>query len=102
SAAALTHPNIATVYDVGEDAGRIFIALPLLRLSAATCMGNAMGMQAEHLRKKLLLGRVLEQKGDTAGACEQYGAILERWGNAKPKSTTADAARARSKALGCK
>src|SRR5688500_17931775 len=27
AAAAIVHPNIAAIYDVGEDAGRIFIAM---------------------------------------------------------------------------
>ena len=43
----------------------------------------------------------LEQKSDRGGACEQYAAILRRWGGAKPRSITADKARARSKALAC-
>lgn len=53
------------------------------------------------LQDRLLLGRVLEETGDRDGACAQYAAILFRWGNAKPKSVTADKARARSKALSC-
>jgi serine/threonine-protein kinase len=44
---------------------------------------------------------MLEQKSDRDGACAQYAAILSRWGNAKPKSVTADKARARSTALAC-
>ncbi len=30
SAASLTHPNIAAVHDVGEDEGRIYIAMELV------------------------------------------------------------------------
>jgi len=47
------------------------------------------------------LGRVYEALGHTAKACEQYAAVLARWGEARPKSVTADHARARQRALGC-
>jgi serine/threonine-protein kinase len=48
-----------------------------------------------------LLGQALEQQGDTSGACAEYQYVLDRWGNAKPRSWVAEEARARSKALGC-
>jgi serine/threonine-protein kinase len=52
---------------------------------------------AEHL----LRGRLDEEDGNKAGACGHYSRILERWGHAKPKSVTADEARARATKLGC-
>jgi serine/threonine-protein kinase len=55
----------------------------------------------ESMRARRLLGQILEQKGDRDGACSAYAAILSRWGSARPRSVTADAARDRSKALGC-
>jgi hypothetical protein len=48
-----------------------------------------------------LLGDLLEKKHDTPGACAAYARVLSRWGHAKPRSVTGDAAKARSKALGC-
>jgi serine/threonine-protein kinase len=83
-------------------------ALPGLRAAVAWC-GSALrdpvvsspGTLIETQRHRLLLGRVLEQRSDSAGACEQYATILSRWGHAKPRSVTAEAARARSRALGC-
>ena len=48
-----------------------------------------------------MLGEALESKGDTQGACAAYAEVLEHWGNAKPRSKTADAARAHMKKLGC-
>jgi serine/threonine-protein kinase len=52
-------------------------------------------------RAQLWLGKAREAKGDTAGACAAYRVVIERWGKAKPKSVTADAARERVKALRC-
>jgi serine/threonine-protein kinase len=49
----------------------------------------------------LELGKALEQKGEKDKACDGYAFVLKRWGNAKPKSVTADEAKKRSKALGC-
>jgi eukaryotic-like serine/threonine-protein kinase len=54
------------------------------------------------LRHRLALSEALEQTGDRDGACAQYAAILTRWGNAKPRSVTADEARAHAKALSCR
>jgi serine/threonine-protein kinase len=53
------------------------------------------------MHSTLDLGQALEATGDATGACGAYRKVLARWGNAKPKSVTADKARARSKALRC-
>ena len=45
-------------------------------------------------------GEAREATGDKAGAREAYREVLRRWGDAKPKSVTADEARARLAALG--
>jgi eukaryotic-like serine/threonine-protein kinase len=55
----------------------------------------------EHTRAFLELGRAHEQKGDTKSACAAYQVVIDRWGKAKPRSVTADAARERMKGLGC-
>jgi serine/threonine protein kinase/tetratricopeptide (TPR) repeat protein len=47
------------------------------------------------------LGLAREGLGKPDGACEAYRSVLARWGNAKPRSVTADKARERMKALGC-
>ena len=73
--------------------------VPLKRAVAACDLYDA---PVEHVRAALDLGRALEKKGDPAGACEAYGKVLAQWGNAKPRSVTADAAGARVKALACK
>jgi serine/threonine-protein kinase len=89
-------------------AGNADAAIPLLRAEVGSCgegrvsrLPGQMWWQASRMRNRLLLGGQLEQKGDRAGACEQYAAILARWGNAKPRSLTAEAARARATALTC-
>ena len=48
------------------------------------------------------LAEALAKRGDLEGACRENDVVLARWGNARPASVTADAARARSRALGCK
>jgi tetratricopeptide (TPR) repeat protein len=47
------------------------------------------------------LADALAGRGDVAGACAEYATVLGRWGHAKPRSVTADHARARRQALGC-
>ena len=49
----------------------------------------------------LSIGLALEQKGDKEGACAAYASVLDRLGNAKPRSVTAEKAKAHAKALGC-
>jgi eukaryotic-like serine/threonine-protein kinase len=48
------------------------------------------------------LGKAREALGDAAGACDAYGRVMSRWGDAKPRSLTADGARARMKVLACR
>lgn len=53
------------------------------------------------MRTSLLHGQALEERGEKGRACEVYGAVLARWGAAKPRSVTAEEARRRARALGC-
>jgi serine/threonine-protein kinase len=94
------------VYALVGDAA---MAIPLLRAEVDACgegrvtrVPSGMWWLAGTLRDRLLLGGLLEQKGDRAGACAQYAAIVARWGGARPRSLTAEAARAQIAALGCK
>jgi serine/threonine-protein kinase len=80
-------------------AGRPADALPHLERGAAAC--RALDEPILHVRAHYDLGRAREATGDKAGACSAYAAVLARWGDAKPRSVTADAARARVKALAC-
>ena len=81
-------------------AGKPIDALPYLRRAAAACADfDAILM---HTRAALDLGVALEATGDDRGACEAYGKVLARWGRAKPRSVTADEARARGAKLGCR
>jgi serine/threonine-protein kinase len=80
-------------------AGKPHQALPYLRRAVGACAD--FDAPLAHTRAALDLGEALEATRDKAGACEAYGKVLARWGHAKPRSVTADKARARSKALGC-
>jgi len=80
-------------------ADKIDEAIPHLKRAASKCFIYHDPFTI--LGSSLLLGRALEQKGDNKGACDAYGKVLARWGNAKPRSVTADEARERSRKLGC-
>jgi len=80
-------------------AGKTADALPLLRRSASNCF--AFDWPYLHVRSQLELGRTLEQTGDTPGACDAYAQVVARWGNAKPRSVTAEAARDAARKLRC-
>ncbi len=53
------------------------------------------------VRAHLYLGELDEQSGDKPSACAHYAKVFERWGHAKPRSVTADEARAHAAKLGC-
>ncbi len=80
-------------------AGKPADALPLLRRATANCF--ALSWPFQHMHALLDLGRALEQTGDTAGACTSYAGVLTKWGHAKPRSITADAAREGARRLRC-
>ncbi len=81
-------------------AGRTDEAVTMLERAAGSCMG--LELPVAYTRANFWLGKAREAKHDTAGACAAYAVVLARWGHATPRSVTADEARARSKALGCK
>jgi serine/threonine-protein kinase len=77
-------------------AGRVADAIPRLEATARTC-----NTEWSTIWGQLWLGKAREATGDAARACEEYAAVLRRWGSATPRSVTADEARARAKKLGC-
>jgi eukaryotic-like serine/threonine-protein kinase len=79
--------------------GRTDEAVEHLRRAVAAC--DLYTSTIDHVRAWLNLGRALELKPDTKGACDAYGKVLVQWGHAKPRSVTAEAARTRRKALAC-
>ena len=76
--------------------GRTDDALPFLRQRASSCLSNLNRVLVSDV-----LGQALEQKGDIQGACSAYATVIDRFGKAKPRSLTAERAKARSRALGC-
>jgi serine/threonine-protein kinase len=81
-------------------AGRLDDAIPMLRRAVASCPYPD-GALWFRLWAAEDLGEALERKRDKDGACAAYAEVLSKWGNAKPRSVTADAARAHAKKLGC-
>jgi serine/threonine-protein kinase len=77
-------------------AGRVDEALPFLLPENQPCRAPGDGHALS-----FYLGLAREQKGDKDGACAAYAKVLAPWGKARPRSVTADQARARARALGC-
>jgi eukaryotic-like serine/threonine-protein kinase len=82
------------------DAGRVYVlagratdAVPLLRIATRECPSP--DSVALRTRSQLYLGMALEATGDSDGARKVYEQVLERWGNAQPRSVTAAQARKR-------
>jgi tetratricopeptide (TPR) repeat protein len=80
-------------------AGQPDAAIRHLTKAVATC--SAFRHPFAHTQAALHLGEALESTGDTAGACAAYAKVIARWGQAKPRSISAERARARSKVLAC-
>jgi serine/threonine-protein kinase len=106
---ALPRPGLRvqlSVADGDATAGRVLLsadraadALPYLRRAVANCF--ILEDPFAHVGAELDLGRALEQTGDTAAACAAYAKVTARWGHAKPRSVTADAAAKGLRRLRC-
>jgi serine/threonine-protein kinase len=99
-------PRFKPLSVADESIGRVYLlagrgdeAVAALERATHTCYPVDYPM--EHTRAHYLLGTALEAKGDVAGACAAYRVVKERWGAAKPRSITLDAATARLAALHC-
>jgi serine/threonine-protein kinase len=79
--------------------GRTEEAVTWLRQATKSC--RALAFPLEHTRAHEWLGQALEARGDKEGACAAYKVVLDGWGNAKPRSVTAERAGARASDLGC-
>jgi tetratricopeptide (TPR) repeat protein len=80
-------------------AKRAPIAAEHLKMAVARC--DAVEHPFEHVRARERLALAYEKLGDDAKACEEYRAVVDRWGAAKPESVTAKRAQERVRALGC-
>ncbi|HEY2367005.1 MAG TPA: hypothetical protein VGH87_11500, partial [Polyangiaceae bacterium] len=78
-------------------AGKNDDALPPLHHVTKACI--ALGQPILQTRSFYFLGMALEGKGDIDGAKKAYQVVIDRWGNAKPRSVTAEAAKKRLKVL---
>ncbi|WP_394829726.1 protein kinase domain-containing protein [Pendulispora albinea] len=84
---------------VALGAGDYARAIEWLEPAAKSCM--SFEQPFANTRSHLWLGDAKERSGDKAGACEAYRVVVQRWGNAKPSSKTAEEARRRARAMGC-
>jgi len=87
-------------------AGKVYLlankpaeALPRLERGANVC--SALDEPILQTQAQQDLGVAREAAGNKPGACAAYRVVLARWGDARPRSVTAEKARARVKALGC-
>jgi tetratricopeptide (TPR) repeat protein len=80
-------------------AGDAVRAEPLLDAAARSCQGLAQPFL--NTRAHLWLGMAHEELEHTREACEAYGVVRRRWGQAVPRSVTAEEAARRGRALGC-
>jgi serine/threonine-protein kinase len=99
-------PPFRPLTPVDLDVGRTYLlagqaeqAIPWLAGFTRTC--GVLEHPVEHLRAQLWLGRAREAKGDPQGACAAYRVVVDRWGQARPRSVTAEAAAERLAALRC-
>jgi hypothetical protein len=81
-------------------AGRLEDAVAPLRRAAGVCACGP-HLVADHVHAQLDLGAALERLGDAKGACDAFGDVLALWGNATPRSASADLARQALKRLRC-
>ncbi|HSQ66860.1 MAG TPA: serine/threonine-protein kinase [Polyangiaceae bacterium] len=94
---AVFNADLGKVYALAG--GRDNAELAIGPLTAVTQSCIELDSPLLQTRAFYFLGMALENKGDLEGARKAYQVVLDRWGTAKPKSTTLEKARARLKAL---
>jgi serine/threonine-protein kinase len=89
-----------------EAMGRVYLlagepehAIAPLKTATRVCPG--LEEIWERVRANEELGEALEATGDVAGACAAYAKVIGWWGHAKPRSVTAEKAKAHAKHLAC-
>ncbi|HEY2515578.1 MAG TPA: protein kinase [Polyangiaceae bacterium] len=95
-------PETATNAGIGRTfllAGDVDRALPYLRKATRSCF--PLDYPFPFVQSQRWLGEALARKGDVEGACRAFGALVARWGDAKPRSLTAATARERMRDLKC-
>jgi serine/threonine-protein kinase len=80
-------------------AGRPEEAIPYLSRAVGNC--QILFFAFARMRAALDLGQAREAAGDRPGACAAYAVVIDRWGNARPHSVTAEKAKDRFKAITC-
>jgi serine/threonine-protein kinase len=98
--------NVGECTDILEAIGRTYLlagdtegALDRLRSATGSC--GVLDNLFFYVRAHEELGEALAAKGDTDAACGELRVVLSYWGQAKPRSVTADAARAQMRRLRC-
>ncbi len=96
--------RMATLWTAAEGhvrmlAGDVAGALPLLEHGAGVCL--ALTHPVERVRAQLDLAQAREASGDHDGACKAYASVVAHYGAAKPRSVTAEQAKARAAHLAC-
>jgi serine/threonine-protein kinase len=81
-------------------AGREDEGLAYLSRAAHACSAGVHPIS--WVRAHAWLAEALAKRGDVGGACRENDVVLARWGSARPRSETAEAARATARALGCR
>ncbi len=92
----------ASVRFLDPEVGALFLAVGKLD-EANLLLGEAMRWckLVPYVHAFYLYGETRARMGDTAGACAAFASVEQRWGHAKPRSTTLEAARAAMKKYQC-
>ncbi len=94
------HVHEAVLGELARLLGRYDEAVPRLRRASRACLWSR---DAETIvTATMQLGAACASAGDAACACDAYARVTARWGAARPRSKSAEIARARALALGCK
>jgi len=107
--AAMPKDGVPPVYPRAtpdEGLGRMYLLLDqpaeARRILARWAHGcDGLSYPISYVRSRIWLGEALERMGERDGACKEYASVIERWGHAKPRSVSAENARAHARKLDC-